>query len=53
MSEDVKLPKYKCINTRRCYWMCQGCLRGHQDRCSMKCPDYLSVAKVKRYREKI
>lgn len=38
---------YKCANTRKCYWLCPGCLKGH-DRCSGKCPDYLSVAKVKR-----
>jgi len=38
---------YKCANARKCYWFCRECLKGHQ-RCSLKCPDYLSVAKVKR-----
>ena len=38
---------YKCANTRKCYWLCRECLKGHQ-KCSPKCPDYLSVAKVKR-----
>ncbi|MBM3120272.1 MAG: hypothetical protein FJ006_12150 [Chloroflexi bacterium] len=38
---------YKCANTRKCYWLCRECLKGYQ-RCSPKCPDYLSVAKVKR-----
>jgi len=39
---------YKCANTRKCYWLClQECLKGH-DSCSTKCPDYLSVATVKR-----
>jgi len=38
---------YKCANTRKCYWLCRECLKGHQ-KCSPKCPDYLSVAKVKK-----
>ena len=38
---------YKCANTRKCYWLCRDCLKGHKQ-CSPKCPDYLSVAKVKR-----
>lgn len=40
--------RYKCANTRKCYWLClRECLKGHQ-RCSLQCPDYLSIAKVKR-----
>ncbi|MBM3120209.1 MAG: hypothetical protein FJ006_11830 [Chloroflexi bacterium] len=38
---------YKCANTRRCYWLCRECLKGH-GKCSPRCPDYLSVAKVKK-----
>lgn len=38
---------YPCPNTRKCYWLCLDCLKGH-NHCSSKCPDYLSRAKVKR-----
>ena len=39
---------YKCANTRKCYWLClKECLKGH-DKCSLRCPDYLSLARVKR-----
>jgi hypothetical protein len=53
-SADVELQNgetnvvYKCANTRKCYWLClRECLKKH-DKCSTKCPDYLSVATVKR-----
>ena len=53
-SADVELRNgnasvvYKCANTRKCYWLClRDCLKERQ-KCSMKCPDYLSVARVKR-----
>ena len=39
---------YPCKNTRQCYWLCRDCLKGHAHRCSPKCPDYLSIAKVKK-----
>ena len=45
--KDTVSVVYKCANTRKCYWFCRECLKGHQ-RCSLKCADYLSVAKVKR-----
>jgi len=38
---------YPCKNTRKCYWLCRECLKGHSHRCSPKCPDYLSIARVK------
>ena len=42
---------YRCANTRKCYWLCRECLKGHTHRCSLKCPDYLSIAKVKRVKK--
>jgi len=42
---------YKYPNTRKCYWLCQDCLKGHAYRCSPKCPDYLSRARAKKLRE--
>jgi len=39
---------YPCKNTRQCYWLCRDCLKGHAHRCSPKCPDYLSIARVKK-----
>jgi len=41
---------YRCKNTRKCYWLCRECLKGHSYGCSPKCPDYLSIAKVKKER---
>ncbi len=41
---------YKCKNTRQCYWFCRDCLKGHTH-CSPKCPDYLSIAKVKKQKK--
>lgn len=38
---------YPCANTRKCYWLCRDCLKGHKH-CSSQCLDYLSRAKVKR-----
>jgi len=37
---------YRQANRRKCYWLCQDCLKGHKHRCSIKCPDYLSVARA-------
>ena len=42
---------YKHPNTRKCYWLCMECLKGHTHRCSSKCPDYLSRARVKKLRK--
>lgn len=39
--------KYRCTNTRKCYWLCLDCLRGHS-KCSLNCPGYLSIARVKK-----
>jgi len=39
---------YPCKNTRKCYWLCGECLKGHSRRCSPKCADYLSVARAER-----
>jgi len=44
---------YRCKNTRQCYWLCRDCLKGHTHRCSPKCPDYLSIAKVKKHKAAI
>ena len=43
---------YKCANTRRCYWLCLDCLKGHKQKCSLHCPDYLSVAKARKLTNK-
>ncbi len=37
---------YRQPNRRKCYWLCNGCLKGHEHRCSTKCHDYLSVAQA-------
>ncbi len=39
--------KYPKANRRKCYWLCPDCLKGHK-RCSINCPDYLSVAQAQR-----
>jgi len=41
---------YRCPNSRKCYWLCRDCLKGHSQ-CSPKCPDYLSRAKAKKLKE--
>jgi len=43
---------YRCPNRRKCYWFCRECLKGHNQRCSPKCLDYLSIAKAKKYLER-
>lgn len=47
LQANTGIVKYKCANTRKCYWLCRGCLKGH-NKCSYKCLDYLSVAVLKR-----
>jgi hypothetical protein len=43
---------YRRPNRRKCYWFCRECLKGHTHRCSPKCPDYLSIARAKKYLER-
>jgi len=43
---------YHGKNTRKCYWLCRKCLKGHEHRCSPKCPDYLSIARAKKQLER-
>jgi len=48
--DTIRSVGYCCKNTRKCYWLCRECLKGHSHRCSPKCPDYLSIAKAKKLR---
>jgi hypothetical protein len=38
---------YPYPNRRKCYWLVQECLRGH-NKCSTRCADYMSVAEAER-----
>lgn len=42
------LVKYKCANTRKCYWQSVDCLKGHGS-CSKGCVDYISTARIRRF----
>jgi hypothetical protein len=44
---------YKCVNTRKCYWDCLGCLKNYKVCAITKGPGYLSVAKAKVMRNKL
>ena len=43
---------YKCAKTRRCYWLCLDCLKGHKQKCTIHCPDDLSIAKARKLTNK-
>ena len=43
--EEVKDIVYPRPNRRKRYWLCRDCIKGRNP-CSIKCPDYVSLAEA-------